>query len=225
MKTRTRSETTSAWMVLLLTIWLASPVLAQRHLSPTHGGDGVPGTFPHSFVISWESVPRAIAYEYVLSDNPQCFSGCPGDTRQAFVSGTTAIEFNLQEDTWYYWITRVHFEGGDVGVWTNISSFLARTPNISSGIASVSPNPSTDQISVHVDWGIEPVARFVEMTLFDLLGRRVVGPLRLEKSSPRFEVFRITPGGLASGIYVARFVADGNPNNINNRRSQTVTIF
>jgi hypothetical protein len=194
-------------------------------VNPPHGARGAPGPFPHSFTIEWESVPGAIRYEYVLSDNPQCFSGCPGDTRQGFVQGTSTIEYNLQEDTWYYWITRVYFSESEKSVWTNISSFLADTPGISSHIASVAPNPATDVVTVRVDWGVNPAARFVQFTLFDLLGRKVAGPIRLDKSSLRFESFRVSAEGLAAGVYMARFIADGNPDNRNNRRSQTIVVY
>lgn len=203
----------------------SSAAKAQRHLNPPHGGIGAPGPFPHSFVIEWEEVPGAVKYEYVLSDNPQCFSGCPGDTRQDVVTSTSAVEYNLQEDTWYYWITRVYLSETDVSVWTNISSFLAASPEISTHIADVAPNPAVGEASVHVDWGVNPAALFVQFTLYDLLGRRVVGPIRLDKSSPRFEVFRISTADLSSGVYIARFVADGNPDNRNNRRSQTVVVY
>lgn len=80
-------------------------------------------------------------------------------------------------------------------------------------------------MSVHVDWGVNPAARFVLFTLYDALGRRVSGPIRLSKSSPRFEAFRIPTEALPAGVYVARFLADGNPDNRNNRRSQTVVVF
>ncbi len=200
-------------------------VCAQRHLHPPHGGKGAPGPFPHSFMIEWEDVPGAVKYEYVLSDNPQCFSGCPGDTRQGVVTSTSAFEYNLQEDTWYYWITRVYFSETDVSVWTNISSFLAASPEISTHIADVAPNPAVGEIAIHVDWGVNPAARFVRFSLYDLLGRQVAGPLRLEKSNPRFEVFRVPMDALPAGAYVARFVADGNPDNRNNRRSQTIVVY
>lgn len=206
----------------LITSWSAH---AQRHLNPPHGGNGAPGPFPHSFVIEWEEVPGALRYEYVLSDNPQCFSGCPGDTRAGIVTTTSAVEYNLQEDTWYYWITRVHFSETDASVWTNISSFLADSPEIATHIADVAPNPVAGEISVHVDWGVNPAAQFVLFTLYDLLGRRISGPLRLDKSSPRFEVFRIPTEALPAGVYVARFVAHGNLDNRNNRRSQTIVVY
>jgi hypothetical protein len=65
----------------------------------------------------------------------------------------------------------------------------------------------------------------VQFTLFDLLGRKVAGPIRLDKSSLRFESFRVSAEGLAAGVYMARFIADGNPDNRNNRRSQTIVVY
>lgn len=96
-------------------------------------------------------------------------------------------------------------------VWTNISLFLAHSPEISTHIADVAPNPAVGGITVHVDWRVNPAARFVQFSLYDLVGRRVAGPMRLEKASPRYEVFQVSAEALTAGVYVARFIATAIP--------------
>ena len=89
-----RASSSTWYIALLLGIGLcAQTAQAQQHVSPRNGAKGVPGPFIHSFVIEWEAVPGAIGYEYVLSDNPLCFAGCPGDTRQERVTNTFAVEY------------------------------------------------------------------------------------------------------------------------------------
>ena len=221
-----RASISAAYFVLLLGISLSTQVVqAQRHISPPNGGNGVPGPFIHSFIIEWEAVAGAIGYDYVLSDNPLCFEGCPGDTRSAYVTGTTADEYNLQEGVWYFWITRVYFSETEVTEWSGISSFLAETPDVSEQLVQVAPNPVSDRILIHVDWAASPTARFLTVTLYNTLGQRLLGPVRFEKENPRLEIFELPVGGLPRGVYVAQFIFDGNLNNPNNKFAQTVVVL
>jgi len=221
-----RASISAAYFVLLLGISLSTQVVqAQRHISPPNGGNGVPGPFIHSFIIEWEAVPGAIGYDYVLSDNPLCFEGCPGDTRSAFVTGTVAEEYNLQEGVWYFWITRVYFTETEVTEWSPISSFLAETPDISEQLVTVAPHPVTDRILIHVDWAANPTARYLTFILYDVLGQKLIGPVRFQQASPRLETFEILAGGLAAGIYIGQFVFEGNLNNPNNTVAQTIVIL
>jgi len=209
----------------LVSAALSGKVCAQPHLSPRHGEPGVPGPFPRSFIIEWGAVPGAVAYEYVLSDNPLCFAGCPGDTRQQKVTGTSAVEYNLQEDVWYYWITRVYMNDGEISVWTGITSFLALTPEPYSEIVQIAPNPAHERLKLYVDWGVSPVSLFVTAEIYDLLGRRLAGPITFHKSSPRFEIFDLPIPALPKGNYIGLFLLDGNPNNPNNRVTQKFVFY
>lgn len=118
------------YLLKIIFIFCLSSVHAQTHLEPENGGDGLPGIVTGSFTIKWATVDSFSIYEYIMSDNPLCFTGCPGDTRQKKTISNSVTEFNLQEDVWYYWITRVYYLDGDTSYWSGISSFLAKTPLI-----------------------------------------------------------------------------------------------
>lgn len=209
---------------ILSAAMLQVPARAQEHLRPPNGAPGVPGPVPRSFVIEWAPVPGAVGYEYVMSDNPQCFAGCPGDTRQRFVTDTKAVEYNLQEDTWYYWITRVHFSETEVMPSTGISSFLADTPEIGADIIQVAPNPASQQISLRVDWAFSPASQFITFELYNVLGQHVMGPRRLSKAGFRYDAFTLEVERLPRGTYFGVAVMDGNPNNPNNRETHVVVL-
>lgn len=205
-----------AWLGVFFTSMI--PCFSQVHVAPANGADGIPGVVPKSFIIEWAPVQGAIAYEYVMSDNPLCFTGCPGDTRQQVVQATTATEYNLQTDIWYYWITRILLETGDTTEWTLISSFFASTPESKGNIIELSQHPSTgENINFKIDWGINPNATEIELGLYTISGQ----PLRnwvFKKTSNgiRFEDVWVPRESLASGIYLIRSFVNDNLNNPNN---------
>ena len=86
------------FLKIILLAGFCDPTYSQEPLAPPNGGDGIPGPFDKSFSIHWAPYPNAQAYEYVMSDNPLCFAGCPGDTRQRVLADTFATEYNLQVD-------------------------------------------------------------------------------------------------------------------------------
>lgn len=198
--------------------------ISQPHLAPPDGGDGVAGTIPKSFVIEWAPVEGAIAYEYVMSDNPYCFTGCSGDTRQRVVSAPSATEYNLQTDVWYYWITRIILSPEDTSEWTLISSFFATTPESPGYFVNIYPNPATDDvIRLTLDWGIDPNAKEIAVSLYNSSGQ----PLRnwvFKKpgNSTRFEEVEIPGEDLISGLYFIQVAVNGgssfNPNNLTTQK-------
>lgn len=206
--------------LLWLGIFIASinPCFSQVHIAPENGADGIPGVVPKSFTIEWAPVPGARAYEYVMSDNPLCFTGCPGDTRQWIVQTTTATEYNLQTDTWYYWITRVYFETGDTTEWTFISSFFATTPKSKGNFIELSPHPSMgENISFKIDWGINPDATEIKLDVYTTSGQLLRNWVFKKTSNGiRFEDVRVPRESLANGIYLIRFSVNDNLNNPNN---------
>jgi hypothetical protein len=198
---------------------------AQKHLLPPNGGDGIPGPYYGSFEITWASVDNAVEYEYVMSNNPLCFAGCPGDTRQRLLTDTVALEYNLQEDVWYYWITRVIYGENDTTGWSNISSFLAKTPESGGGFLQIYPNPSLDnKFIINVDWTVNPVAKLINVELINYNGFTIFEGEFNKTPGFRFQNFAIDATGTSPGVLICVIKIDDNPNNPNNTIIQKIII-
>jgi hypothetical protein len=195
---------TSYMLLLLLALQWGGEVLAQKHQFPPHQSPGVSGPEPHSFIIGWAPVRGAIAYEYVLTDNEYCFVGCSGDTRNRIVSDTFAIEYDMQEDIDYYWITRIYLDNGDTTAWTLISSFRSVSWELQPFVV-VAPNPVVDQLHFEFDWAAAPDARAVVFTLMDSDGKQAMPEQTIIKKgiATRFESHDIPVAGLPAGMYLA----------------------
>jgi len=193
-------------------------VFGQDHVAPIDGEDGIPGAVSNSFRVEWAAVEGAVDYEYVMSDNPQCFAGCAGDTRQEKTNGvTSATEYALGKNRWYYWITRVFYADGGVSNWSSISSFLARSPETSEVIANVNPNPVTNTYAtIDIDWQLHPKATFLRIEFFSYSGNRQRNDLYIQRlPDVRFQSFRLDVAGMDKGVYLLRYYIDGNLNNPN----------
>lgn len=199
------------WVILLILMVGITELSAQTHTTPPHKNDGEPGPVTNSFVIAWEPFPDAIAYEYVVTDNEFCFRGCSGDTRNRIVTDTFAIEFNMQVEIPYYWITRVHLSNGDTTRWTLISSFKSITPPVES-LITVAPNPVEEDLRILFDWGADPNVRTVQFSLFDREGRQPIPQQTLTKigTVTRFEEQIIRLNGLTPGIYFVNLLVTSN---------------
>ena len=198
---------------------------AQAHLEPPDGGNGIPGPVAGSFVIKWASVDTATAYEYVMSDNSNCFSGCGGDTRpppgdppNKVYNDTIATEYNLQEKTWYYWITRIYYTNGNTSNWSAISSFLAKTPE-AVRIVKIALNPLRDKtITVNIDWLVNPDAKKISFELYSISGHKIATKRFIEKNNAgRYQSYDLSFNTILKGLYIAVFIVDDNPNNPNNK--------
>ena len=185
---------------------------AQTHLEPADGAEGVPGPVPSSFVIKWASVDSAASYEYVMSNNEQCFAACPGDTRQKSTgSDTVSIEFNLIEGILYYWITRVSYIDGSTGPWSVITSFRAITPPEvePEELIKILQNPSSDQLNIEIDWAAKPEALQISLEILSLGGQSLGPRIIIEKNSlGRYQLFDYEISLLPQGIYLASFIVD-----------------
>ncbi len=194
--------------------------IAQIHLEPVNGENGIPGPISGSFIIKWASVDSAIYYEYIVSDNPLCFEGCPGDTRQKTTPDTTATEYNLQEGKMYYWITRVYYLNGDTSYWSAIpSSFLAKTPPEANPdeIVNILPNPcAKENITFKIDWYVNPKAREINISIYSVFGFKI-SEYNIEKENTRYQEHKLNVTSFTKGAYVALIILDDNPNNPNNR--------
>lgn len=197
--------------VIIALLFSVTSLMAQKHLSPPSGADGVPGRIPGSFAIEWEAVEGAIAYEFVLTDNSDCFAGCAGDTRQAQITDTRTIQFGLQEGLFYYWITRVFYDNGDVSGWSPVSSFRAVTAEIDEVLRLASP--VVEQTVLWIDWQAITDVPQIQLSMIDMAGRQVrPAPLadiwtglRPRNGFERFSRYEIPLTGLRPGVYVFVF--------------------
>lgn len=199
--------------------------IAQTHVLPENGGNGISWRYNKSFVITWEAVENAVAYEYVISDNPLCFRGCSGDTRYAMVKDTVAISFEMQDNKWYYWTTRVITET-DTSYWSEISSFLTSVPENGPQLFTVFPNPlqTGEPLQISVDWFSNPRAREIEVTLYDTRGNLLSKEKYNKSKGPvRFESFEIR-SKVPPGNYIAIFIIDDNPHVPENRIIKKIVV-
>lgn len=187
--------------VLFLTVDL---LVAQTHLAPQSGSDGIPGNVANSFVIKWAVEAGAVDYEYVMSNNRLCFETCPGDTRQHKTGGdTSAIEYDLIADRWYYWITRVIFENGETSDWSPISNFFTQTPESQELIATVAPNPIRDKIlQLNIDWAVDINARSLTVQLLNLNGQFIGERFQIDKQLERFQRISVPLFAVPAGTYL-----------------------
>lgn len=159
----------------LFTLLLMGPLLsvwAQFGRTPDNGEEGIPGTIPNSYVISWQTLPDATGYEYIVSDNPLCFEGCAGDTRQAFVRDTLAIEFNLAPQRRYYWIIRTYLKDGDTTEWSLIYSFNTSQTDFERRMIQPAPSLVEDGVlRFRLDWAQNPRANTLDIKLIGPSGR------------------------------------------------------
>lgn len=214
------------WCYIVIFVFLCANSYAQQHLVPSNGENGKPGPITSSFVIKWASVDSAVQYEYIVSDNPLCFNGCPGDTRQKETSDTTATEYNLQEEKWYYWITRVYYLNGDTSYWSGISSFLAKTPPQPEPdeIIKISPNPCpNNEVVLKIDWATNPNANEITASIYSLAGIKLKEET-IEKAGGRYQDYLVSFPSLNKGTYIVVFVVDDNPNNPNNKITKKLIV-
>jgi len=206
---------------------LFTNVVAQVHLEPANGANGIPGPVTASFIMKWASFDSVLYYEYIVSDNPLCFEGCPGDTRQNTTPDTVATEYNFQEGKIYYWITRMYYLNGDTSSWSTIpSSFLAKTPDESNPdeIVNILPNPcAKENITFKIDWYINPKAREMNISIYSVFGFKI-SEYNIEKKNTRYQEYKLNVASFSKGSYVAIFILDDNPNNPNNRIAKKFII-
>lgn len=190
----------------------AMSLLSQEHLGPIDGRPGTPGTVPGSFLIDWVEIPDAIAYEYVLTNNELCFANCPGDTRQAIVKNSESIEYDLQDSTFYFWITRIIYGVGDTSAWTLPSYFFATAPDLSRPVL-VASSAESGAIRLRLDWSALASAESVSMEVLDFQGKRVAGSderIRRQGVGRRFIFETIRLPNLPAGNYILRLWAHSN---------------
>jgi hypothetical protein len=193
--------------VLLILLSTCLSVLGQSGRVPANGANGVQGQYLRSFSLAWSRVPGAVKYEYLLTDNPNCFEGCAGDTRQKIARDTTSLEFDLEQDTYYYWILRFYYDETTSSEWQPIYSFLARYEQ-ADAILRLYPNPVSDRIlHANVDWSVNPEFATFQAEVVDCFGKTRFKSSTIAKT-PGFknDVFTLDISTLGSGLYTCAVV-------------------
>lgn len=211
---------------LVVFICWISASFAQVHKFPDHGGKGVPGAFPYSFVLGWGGVEDVRSYQYVISDNPLCFSGCSGDTREGFIADTFLVVYNMEPDRWYYWITRMIMADGDTSEWSLISSFLTETPDHTARLVSVGGNPLSERlIPLRFDWALNPEATHITYKIFNQNGTLMESGQFFRTIGFRLEEKIIPVPYFTPGMYILAVEVGNNLNNFNNRFTIKIVLF
>ncbi|MEZ4774033.1 MAG: T9SS type A sorting domain-containing protein [Bacteroidia bacterium] len=217
-----------SWFLSTLAIFVSviPSVFSQVHKFPDHGGKGVPGAFPYSFVFGWGGVEGVLSYQYVISDNPLCFSGCSGDTREGFTPDTFLVAYNMEPDRWYYWITRMIMVDGDTSEWSLISSFLTETPENSARMVSMGGNPvSGRQIPLRFNWALNPEAARVTYKIYNLSGTLLESGTFSRSVGFRLEEKIIPVPYFTPGLYILEVEVGNNLNNFNNHFTIKVILL
>lgn len=201
-------------ILLYLSILIIAPmsVIGQVHLQPPNHGEGLQGLEPDSYVVSWLGAEDAYGYEYVITDNEECFYGCGGDTRQGVAFDTFAIEYNLTPNRDYYWITRVVFNNGEATDWSFPSHFKTIKPE-SGPFAILMPNPVKDMLRLQLDWSVEPNVRSLDISLYDGSGRPVGKGYQIARPAGvlRYTTWEEPLQGVPPGLYVLSITRDNSP--------------
>lgn len=197
---------------------------------PANGSLGVEGQLSNSFVIRWSPVEGIESYEYVLTDNPNCFAGCGGDTRQKKIVDTLAVEFALQSNTWYYWIIKYNFSDSTESTWSPIFSFLATKSKESSPIISAFPtlfSSGDHELTVELNWEANPTFSIYSFQLSAISGEFFFSsPTYIkETTSLRFESRIIKIPNLPPGLYFIEFLLQNDGNTKIERFQQKIVVL
>jgi hypothetical protein len=188
--------------VLLTQRICAQPI--QRF--PENGKDGYNGSTPRSYIVEWDSLSGAAYYEYVITDNSLCFLGCSGDTRMDQVAATHAVERNLVQEKWYYWIVRAYMKNGDTSFFSPIHSFYTRPrPEDSRSFFTLCPNLITEgTMDIQAVWNIDPDITHFSYKVYTTYGELLITSEQftlIKSELEETELFPVRLTSLTTGMY------------------------
>lgn len=171
-----------------------------------------PGKYKNSFVLSWEKSDTVSKYEYVVSDNPECFGGCVGDTKNATVFGNEATVFPKFENKTYYWKVRPIVQEGDSTLyWSAIHSFETNYPEEqkASTLATLFPIPNyANQLTLRIDGSMLQNNESLKAIVYDNRGNNLIEFTITHSFESRFIDFVIPIESLSSGHYSLSIISD-----------------
>ncbi len=191
----------------------AQSVFPPTQLAPANGTNGIRASASGSYIMIWSSLPNAVAYQWVNSNNHLCFLGCPGDTRTETTADTNTIVYNIPVNEWRYWIVRAFLSNGDTTASTPIFSFLPKKDGTETPLFSIVPNPAKEYITVSVDWFSNPQLNKIIYTVIDLYGKTLVANKEYVLAKDPFirnEKHTLELPPLSPGIYSVIITLDYN---------------
>ena len=200
---------------LLLITFSAENSSAQFivQLAPANGANGISGPTSGSYIMTWSSMPNAVSYQWINSNNHLCFYGCAGDTRTGITNDTNVIVYNIPVNEWRYWIVRAFLSNGDTTSSTGIFSFLPKGDGTNVSLFSIAPNPAKEYITVSVDWFSNPKLNKITYTVIDLYGKPIVANKEFTLTKAAFirnEKHTLELPPLSPGIYFVIITLDIN---------------
>ncbi len=192
---------------------IANAQQAPMQLAPANGATGINGPVSGSYIMTWSSVPNAISYQWVNSNNHLCFYGCAGDTRTGITNDTSVIIYYISDNEWRYWIVRAFLSNGDTTDAYLIFSFLPKKDSTEAPLFSISPNPAKDFITISLDWYSNSTLNKLSYTVIDFNGRTIAINKEITLVKNQFirnEKHTLELSPLSPGIYFVIITLDTN---------------
>lgn len=203
-------------IILLVVLALNNISYAQLipvQISPANGAKGNNGPVSGSYIMTWSSVPNAISYEWVNSNNPSCYFGCAGDTRTGQTNDTNAIVYYIPDNEWRFWIVRAFLSNGDTSGTNFIFSFLPQKDSMEAPVISITPNPAREFITISMDWYSNSTTNKLSYRVINMNGGIIAKNKEITLVKNQFirnEKHKLDLPPLSPGIYFVIVTLDSN---------------
>ncbi len=187
--------------------------LIPIQISPANGAKGNNGPVSGSYIMTWSSVPNAISYEWVNSNNPSCYFGCAGDTRSGITFDTSAIVYYIPDNEWRFWIVRAFLSNGDTTDTNLIFSFLPQKDSLEAPVISITPNPAREFVTISIDWYNNSTTNKLLYTVINMHGSIIANNKEITLVKNQFirnEKHKLELPPLSPGIYFVIVTLDTN---------------
>lgn len=154
---------------------------------------------PIDLILKWEPVPASKLYKLCIAKD-SLFTTRILD--QEIPSLTEHALHSLDYSTTYYWQIEAIIDS-NVSIKSNVNSFTTTGPN-SFYLRQNYPNPFNNLTTIIVDI---PVASFIELYVYDILGQKV-NTITKKELSVGSHKFILNGNNLSSGVYFISFIAD-----------------
>jgi len=170
------------------------------------------GKYDNSYILSWTPIDSITEYEFVVTDNSNCYAGCSGDTRSELISKNEVLIFPTYKNKTYYWRIRPVLSTYDTTQnWSSISSFETdyKIEYEEIDFISIYPNPSIHKnSSLKIDLSDVNQNASIHYSIHDLKGNRIdqlsATIERKELDEKKYYVKQIDLSSIPSGSYMLK---------------------